>query len=93
MLTLQELQERMGRLSEWALEDKFIVKEVHFESFKESMEYVNKVAEIAEKMHHHPEIMIMGNIVRLSLTTHKEHELTNKDFDVAEEIDKIKLNQ
>ncbi len=89
MLTLQELQDRLGKLDNWALDGQFIVKEVDFHSFKESVDFVNKVAELAEKEDHHPEITISGNIVRLSLTTHKEHSLTNKDFDFAEKIDKI----
>lgn len=82
----------MSRLSGWDLDGSYIVKEVPLDSFKQAIEYVNKVADISEGHNHHPEIIIFGNMVKLSLTTHKEHELTNKDFDLAEEIDKIKIN-
>jgi len=80
----------MGQLNNWSLDGEMISKEVDCMSFKEAMEFVNDVAEIAEKLGHHPSIMIDGNVVRLSLTTHKEKCLTEKDFEVAMEIDKLR---
>lgn len=90
-MTLAELEKRMKNLKDWALEGEMIVKDVVFKDFKEALEYVNKVGELAEKKEHHPDIMIMHSSVRLSLTTHSEKGLTDKDFDLAEEIDKIQL--
>ena len=89
MMTLAELEKRMGKLKDWALESNTIVKDILFKDFKEALGYVNKVGELAEKQGHHPDIMILYNNVRLSLTTHSEKGLTGKDFDLAEEIDKI----
>lgn len=89
MLPLGIINERMQSLNNWALEDNFIVKDFGFGNFKEALEFVNKVGEVAEREGHHPDIMISFNKVRLRLTTHEEHGLTSKDFDVAEEIDKI----
>jgi len=89
MLTLSDIQERMSKLRNWALEGNSIVKDKTFRNFKESIEFVNKVAEIAEKHAHHPDIVISYNLVRMSLTTHSVKGLTEKDFDVAEEIDRI----
>lgn len=89
MMNLAQLQTRMKELKEWSLEGEMIVKDINFNDFKQAMEFVNKVAEIAESMNHHPDIVISYNIVRLSLTTHSEHGLTENDFDVAQEIDRI----
>ena len=91
MMTLAELEKRMKKLKDWALEGSMIVKDNVFKNFKDALDYVNKVGELAEKQVHHPDIMIMYNHVRLSLTTHSEKGLTEKDFDLAEEIDKIQL--
>ena len=90
-MTLAELEKRMKNLKDWALEGEMIVKDIVFKDFKEALEYVNKVGELAEKSQHHPDIMIMYSSVRLSLTTHSEKGLTDKDFDLAEEIDKVQL--
>ena len=88
-MLLVEIQKRMGKLGNWSLEGDSIVKDWVFRNFKESMEFVNKIAELAEKHNHHPAIIINYNNVRLSLTTHYAKGLTEKDFELAEEIDKI----
>jgi len=89
MLPLFEIGTRMSKLRNWALEGNSIVKDKLFKDFKEAMEFVNKVAEIAEKHNHHPSIIIDYNNVRMSMTTHSAGGLTNLDFDVGEEIDKL----
>lgn len=89
-MDLARIQARMKSLQDWSLEGDIITKEIEFKDFRESIDYVNKVADIAEKNDHHPDILIKYNIVKLSLTTHSEKNLTEEDFDVAEEIDKIK---
>jgi 4a-hydroxytetrahydrobiopterin dehydratase len=89
MLTLQEINDRMGKLKDWTLEGSAIVKQLEFNDFLEAMDYVNKVAELAHKNNHHPDIFITYNMVRLTLTTHSAQELTEMDFKVASEIDQI----
>lgn len=89
MLTLQEIIERMSKLNGWVIEENTIIKQVEFESFQKAMEFVNKVAEIVQKNEHHPDILINNTLVRLTLTTHAAGEITEIDFKVAEEIDRI----
>ncbi len=89
MLTLKEIQDHMLELKEWNLDFSSISKDFDFKDFKESLDFVNKVGELAEKHNHHPDIMINYNRVRLTLTTHSEKGLSKKDFDIAKEIDKI----
>ena len=88
-MSLQEIQQHMENLKEWSLSSNSIEKVFSFNTFKESIAFVNKIGEIAEKHNHHPDIMINYNIVSLSLTTHNVKGLTKADFDVAKEIDKI----
>ena len=90
MITLQEIQAEMMTLKDWSLETSSITKTFSFPSFKEALEFVNKVGEIAEKHSHHPDIMLMQINVMLSLTTHSEKSVTKKDFDVARDIDQIR---
>jgi 4a-hydroxytetrahydrobiopterin dehydratase len=54
------------------------------------MGFVNRVADEAEALDHHPDILIHGwNNVRLSVTTHSEGGLTEKDFKLAERINRL----
>ncbi len=91
VMSLGEISRRMQRLKDWNLENNAIVKDFEFGDFKEAIAFVNKVGEIAEKNNHHPDIVINYNRVRLTLTTHEEAGLTSRDFDTAEEIDKVPL--
>lgn len=88
-MNLGDIQKKMEKLKDWALEGSSIIKDVTFNDFKQALEYVNKVGEVAEKNNHHPSVVLDYNFVHLTLTTHSEHTLTDKDFIVAEEIDKI----
>jgi pterin-4a-carbinolamine dehydratase/ribonuclease HI len=61
-----------------------------FKDFNEAMAFVNKVAEFAEKLNHHPKITVDYNKVSLELTTHdKGDKVTEKDKELAEMIDNI----
>ncbi len=88
-MTLGEIERRMNTVNNWALEENAIVKDFSFPSFKVALEFVNKIADIAEKLNHHPDILLSFNKVRISSTTHSDKGLSDKDFDLAEQIDKI----
>lgn len=88
-MNLKETMEAMSELQGWALEGNTLIKNLTLEDFKKAMEFVNKVAEIAERMQHHPYILIKFNVVKLILFTHSTNGLTKIDFDVAKEVDKL----
>tara|TARA_Y100000310_G_scaffold336301_1_gene420436 strand:+ start:184 stop:465 length:282 start_codon:yes stop_codon:yes gene_type:complete len=89
MLSLGEVNQKISKLKSWHLEGNSISKEFHFRDFKGSIYFVNKVTEIAEKMEHHPDILITYNKVRLILSTKALSGLSGKDFEVAEAIDNL----
>ena len=92
MLTLDFIKAKMEKLVDWALEGDSIVRDFMFQDSKMATEFIAKVNELAERMNHHPLILMDENHIRLSLTTHSLGGLTEKDFAMAEEIDKIPLN-
>ena len=86
-LSEEQIQDALSRLSDWRLEGDWLTRDLKFENFKGAMEFVNRVADEAEAMDHHPDILIHGwNKVRLSVMTHSEGGLTEKDFKLAERI-------
>lgn len=85
-----EAQKLMAELhSGWELEENEIEREFKFKDFKEAMAFVNKVAEIAEGEGHHPDIEIKYNKVKIELSTHAIHGLSENDFILAAKIDRI----
>lgn len=66
-----------------------IKKEFKFKDFKETMEFVNKVADIANQEDHHPDMEVSYSKVVIILWTHAIHGLSENDFIVAAKIDAI----
>ncbi len=61
-----------------------------FADFAAAIAFVNRVAEVAEAANHHPDILVHGwNKVRLTLSTHSQGGLTDADFALAAEIDRL----
>ena len=68
---------------DWELVGAEITRTYEFSDFNESMGFVTRVAMEAEKANHHPDIDIRWNKVTLTLSTHSEGGLTDKDLDLA----------
>ena len=89
-LTEAEAKDQIGKLAQgWELKANEIQKLFTFKNFVESMTFVNKVADIAERNGHHPDFSISYNKVIITLTTHAINGLSINDFIVASKIDQI----
>ncbi len=64
-------------------------RDLRFAGFVEAMQFVNKVADIAEAEGHHPNIYISWNKVNLELYTHAIGGLSENDFIMAAKIDEL----
>jgi 4a-hydroxytetrahydrobiopterin dehydratase len=88
-LSKVEIQEKLKAMPHWSHAGKSIVKKFTFKSFVPAIAFVNKIAEAAEKAGHHPDITINYSVVGISLSTHSEGGVTEKDFSLARQIDQI----
>ena len=80
---------RLGRLPGWKLVDASIQKQFVFDGFLDGIRFVDRVATIAEASDHHPDIDIRYKRVTMTLSTHSAGGITEKDFALAEQIDKM----
>lgn len=78
---------RIAALSGWERAGDAIRKHFGFASFREAVAFVNRVADLAEAMDHHPDILVEYRTVTLTLTTHDSGGLTARDFELAARID------
>jgi 4a-hydroxytetrahydrobiopterin dehydratase len=85
-LSSTEVDSRLRSLTGWELENGEITRTFTFPNFVDSLDFVNRVGELAEAAGHHPDIDIRYNKVRLALVTHDAGGLTTNDFDLAEKI-------
>jgi 4a-hydroxytetrahydrobiopterin dehydratase len=86
-LSEEEIEQRLTG-GDWRREGEAIVREYKLADFAAAIAFINRVAEVAERANHHPDILLHGwNKVRLELSTHSEGGLTEADFALAAEID------
>ena len=90
-LKLNQAEEYLKQINRgWKIvEGKRIEREFKFKNFKEALEFVNKVGEIAEAEGHHPVVEFSWGWVRLKLWTHAIGGLFDNDFILAAKIDRI----
>ena len=88
-LAQENIDQRLEDFQEWSLIGDSMQRTFGFESFVEAMEFVQRVAELAEQHQHHPDILIRYNKVTLTTTTHDAGGLTEKDFKLASEVDEL----
>lgn len=75
---------------DWKIVEDRLIRDFKFADFVAALDFVNQVGGLAEKLNHHPDIEIHDyNQVTLTLSTHKERRVTDKDFQLAEVIDQL----
>jgi 4a-hydroxytetrahydrobiopterin dehydratase len=76
----------------WQEKNNFLEKEFIFKNFLEALTFINMVWDIAEKLWHHPDISLYDyNHIRISTTTHDTWSLSEKDYELIQYIDTIKI--
>ncbi len=86
-LSADQIQENIADLPSWSLNGDSLQRTFRFDDFVGSMAFVEKVADLAEEMNHHPDIMIRFNKVTLTLSTHDAGGITENDFTLARATD------
>lgn len=87
LLTQRQRDELSETIPEWGVDGETIRRTFRFGDFVGSMGFVTRVAILAEKANHHPDIDVRWNKVTLVLTTHDEGGLTTRDLELAKSID------
>jgi 4a-hydroxytetrahydrobiopterin dehydratase len=72
-----------------AADNKKIRREFKFKNFRDAMNFANRIAEIAERENHHPDLHVSYGKVAVELTTHALSGLSENDFILAAKIDAL----
>ena len=87
LLSDEEIERRLQDLDGWRREGDAIAKQFELADFKGSVEFINRLTEVAEEMNHHPDLQVSWNKVTVTTTSHSEGGLTENDFELARRID------
>lgn len=67
-----------------------LVGSFEFDGFLEAVEFVTDIAQIAEEMQHHPDILIQYALVTISTSTHDAGgAITDRDTNLIERIEAL----
>ncbi|MDE1856512.1 MAG: 4a-hydroxytetrahydrobiopterin dehydratase [Candidatus Micrarchaeota archaeon] len=90
-MKLADAKRYLKQTGGWKLQgSKIIRRDLKFKDFSEAMKFVGKVAGLAEKEGHHPDIYVHSwNQVRLTLSTHAIKGLSENDFILAAKINRL----
>ena len=89
LLAQSQKESAAAVLPQWRRDGEVISRTYEFADFPEAIKFVNAVAALAEQVQHHPDVDIRWNKVTLALTTHDAGGLTQKDFALAQQCDRL----
>jgi 4a-hydroxytetrahydrobiopterin dehydratase len=83
-----EITDSLKALAGWQYKDNSISKLYRFKQFMDGIRFIDRVAEMAEAADHHPDILVNYTRVTFTCTTHSEGGVTEKDFRLADQIER-----
>lgn len=89
LLTQDEIDQSLENLDGWSQSGDEIARTFVLPSFPAALAFTCAAGHLAERADHHPDILIKYRKVTLTLSTHSAGGLTEKDVDLAGEINAI----
>lgn len=87
-LNQEQIEKKLNELDGWTYEKPVIKKKFEFDDFREAFSKMTAIAFAAEEQQHHPDWKNSYNSLTISLTSHEEGGITDKDFKMAKAIEK-----
>ena len=87
-LSVTEIQEKLSALNEWEFKDNTIRKTFIFETYMESIGFINRLAEIAEEANHHPDMVVGWCRIDVAFTSHDQGGVTLACIEMAKKANK-----
>ncbi len=74
----------------WEVKNELLTNNFQFQDFTQAVEFVNQIKDLANAANHHPDVLIHSyNQVKIMLMTHDQNTITDKDHNLANQIDKL----
>jgi 4a-hydroxytetrahydrobiopterin dehydratase len=88
-LSSEAIAIKLRELHDWQYRDDRISRIFKFANFVEAFGFMSRVALCAERADHHPDWSNSYRTVEINLTTHSKGGITQKDIDLALQIDAL----
>jgi 4a-hydroxytetrahydrobiopterin dehydratase len=87
--TNEQIEAFLGELDTWTVKGGKLHREYKFHDFVQAFGFMAQAALLAERANHHPEWFNVYNRVVVDLATHEADGITEKDFDLARQMEAI----
>ncbi len=84
-----EIQRSLGTLPGWTRKGSTITRTYQFATFPDGIDFLRKVADIAESQEHHPDVDVRYTKLTFNLSTHDAGGITEKDFVLARAVEQL----
>jgi 4a-hydroxytetrahydrobiopterin dehydratase len=88
-LSPDDVSAALARLPAWSGDADGIERTVRLSSFREAVDTVVAIADVAEEMDHHPDIDLRWRTLRIAVATHSAGGVTALDLDLAQRVDAL----
>ncbi len=88
-LSAEEIARKTAELPRWRYEQNALNRSLRFREFMGAIDFINRVAQLAEALDHHPDLHLSYTRLTLVCSTHSAGGVTDKDFELAREIDRL----
>jgi 4a-hydroxytetrahydrobiopterin dehydratase len=86
----EELDDLWRQIPGWeVVEEHHLRRRFRFKNFREALDFVNRVGELAEEQGHHPDVGFGWGYAEVTVYTHKIDGLTESDFILAAKISEL----
>ena len=86
----EEIEKLLQQLEGWQVIDEHHLQKIYcFKDFRDSLEFVNRMGNLAEQQGHHPDICFGWGKAEVTIWTHKIDGLSESDFVLAAKIDRL----
>ncbi|MBQ0724543.1 MAG: 4a-hydroxytetrahydrobiopterin dehydratase [Cycloclasticus sp.] len=79
----------INKFNDWSIVNGKLQREFVFADFAQAFSFMTDVALEAERANHHPEWFNVYKKVRVDLTTHEAGGITERDFQLAQQMERI----
>ena len=90
-LTDAEVLKLLTQLPLWRCENGRLHREIASGNFAKGVQWITRIAEVAEELNHHPDIVLTYTRVTVEIYTHDVGGITEFDFELARRIDSLAL--
>ena len=89
LLNKEQIEKNLQGLDNWFISEKVIKKKLKFNSYMDSIKFINEVATKAEELNHHPDMIVGWCEIEISFMSHDKGGITFDCIDMAKFVESI----